>query len=332
MRYDPERPSLQAALERTALIKSTVEINSMTDTLRAPLVRHSASRGAGSPDVWGVYESDTGSIQYICADPVTRQAALIDVVWNFDPKNYRFSTKSMDQVLDLVRAEGLTVQWVLDTHPHADHVMASAQLSARTDAPNAIGALVPDIAGIWADLYNLPGTFNPRRDFDRLFAEGETFRIGELEVRVMLSPGHTLGSVSYVCGDAAFVHDTLMQPDAGTSRSDFPGGDTASLWDSIQQILSLPPQTRLCVGHDYGTKTRKEPQWQASVAEHKAHNIHVRDGTPREDWIALRQARDATLALPDRILAALQINLRGGRLPDPEADGHHYLKLPVNRF
>lgn len=304
----------------------------MTDPLNTPVVRHSPSNGPTSPDVWGIYEPDTGSIQYICADPKTRKAALIDVVWNFDPKNYRFSTQSMDQVLDIVKENGLSVEWVLDTHPHADHVMASANLKERTGAPNAIGALVPDIAAIWADLYNLPDAFEPTRDFDKLFAEGERFSIGDLEVEVMLSPGHTLGSVSYVCGDAAFVHDTLMQPDAGTSRSDFPGGDTQALWDSIQSILALPAETRLYIGHDYGTKERKEPMWEATVAEHKAQNIHVKDGTKREDYIERRQTRDATLSLPMRILAALQINLRGGRLPEPEDDGHHYLKVPANRF
>ena len=304
----------------------------MTDPLKSRMVRHSPSTGATSPDVWGIYEPDTGSIQYICADPKTKQAALIDVVWNFNPKNYSFSTESMDQVLEIVRDNGLTVQWVLDTHPHADHVMASAHLKARTDAPNAIGALVPDIAKIWADLYNLPDAFDPDTDFDHLFEKGEAFKIGDLEARVMLSPGHTLGSISYVCGDAAFVHDTLMQPDAGTSRSDFPGGDTAELWESIQDILALPGNTRLYIGHDYGTKERKEPEWEATVDAHKAHNIHVKDGTKREDYIARRQKRDATLKLPDRILAALQINLRGGRLPPAEDDGNHYLKLPVNRF
>ena len=304
----------------------------MTDPLKSRVVRHSPSTGEGSPDVWGIYEPDTGSIQYICADPTTRQAALIDVVWNFDPKNYRFSTGSMDQVLDLVRENDLTVQWVLDTHPHADHMMASAQLKERTGAPNAIGALVPEIAKIWADIYNLPDAFEPSRDFDHLFEEGETFKIGELDAKVMLSPGHTLGSITYVCGDAAFVHDTLMHPDAGTSRSDFPGGKTAELWDSIQDILALPGNTRLNVGHDYGTKERKEPMWEATVDEHRAHNIHVKDGTEREAFIERRQTRDKTLALPNRILAALQINLRGGRLPPAENDGNHYLKLPVNRF
>ncbi|WP_457939755.1 MBL fold metallo-hydrolase [Mesorhizobium sp. 10J20-29] len=238
----------------------------------------------------------------------------------------------MDQVLKIVRDNDLTVQWVLDTHPHADHVMASAHLKERTGAPNAIGAMVPKIAKIWADIYNLPDSFEPSRDFDHLFEEGQTFEVGELEVNVMLSPGHTLGSITYVCGDAAFVHDTLMQPDAGTSRSDFPGGNTAELWGSIQDILSLPGNTRLNVGHDYGTEERDEPRWEATVADHKAHNIHVKDGTEREAFIEHRQARDKTLALPNRILAALQINLRGGRLPEAEDDGNYYLKLPVNRF
>ena len=300
--------------------------------LHQRIVRHSASRGAASPDVWGIYEPDTGSIQYICADPATKKAALIDVAWNFDPRHYRFSTESIDQVLDLVRENGLTVEWVLDTHPHADHVMASAHLKERTGAPNAIGDKVHEIAALWAEIYNLPGAFDPARDFDRLLAEGETFRIGELEVRVMLSPGHTLGSITYVCGDAAFTHDTLMQPDVGTSRADFPGGDTEQLWDSIQGILALPADTRLFVGHDYGAEARDEPMWEATVAAHKARNRHVKDGTSREDWIKRRDERDATLPLPDRILAALQVNLRGGRLPPVEDDGHAYLKLPVNRF
>jgi glyoxylase-like metal-dependent hydrolase (beta-lactamase superfamily II) len=300
--------------------------------LNERVVRFSPSRGPQSPDVWGIYEPDTGSIQYICADPATKKAALIDVVWNFDPQHYRTSTESMDQVLDLVREHGLEVEWVLDTHPHADHLMASAVLKERTGAPAAIGAKVHDIARIWEEIYHMPGAFDPERDFDRLFAEGETFRIGNLETRVMLSPGHTLGSITYVCGDAAFVHDTLMYPDAGTSRADFPGGKAEVLWNSIQEILALPGETRLFVGHDYGTDERDEPMWEATVAEHKAENAHVKDGIGREEWIERRTGRDRTLALPDRILAALQINLRGGRLPAAEADGRHYLKLPVNRF
>ena len=300
--------------------------------MKEPVVRHSPSRGEGSPDVWGVYEPDTGSIQYVCADPATRKAALVDVVWNFDPKSYRTSTGSIEQVLGLVAEQGLTVEWVLDTHPHADHWMASAQLRERTGAPNAIGSKVREIADLWRGIYNMPDAFDPDRDFDRLFADGDVFRIGGLEARVMLSPGHTLGSITYLVGDAALVHDTLMYPDAGTSRTDFPGGDAGQLWNSIHSILSLPPETRLFVGHDYGAEGRDEPRWEATVAEHRACNKHVKDGTDRDEWIRIRQARDRTLKLPDRMLAALQVNLRAGRLPPAEADGRHYLKLPVDCF
>lgn len=300
--------------------------------MKEQVVRHSPSRGEGSPDVWGLYDADTGSIQYVCADPKTRRAALIDVVWDFDPGSFTTGTQNMEQVLDLVASEGLTVEWVLDTHPHADHFMASAQLKERTGAPNAIGAKVREIATLWREVYNTPDAFDVDRDFDRLFEDGDSFRIGGLDARVMLSPGHTLGSITYVVGDAAFVHDTLMYPDAGTSRADFPGGDARQLWDSIQRILSLPSETRLLVGHDYGAEGRDEPRWEATVAEHKAKNKHVRDGTDREEWIRMREARDRTLSLPDRMLAALQVNLRGGRLPPAENDGKHYLKLPLNRF
>lgn len=304
----------------------------MGDPLKERLVRHSPSRAPGQPDVWGVYEPDTGSVQYICADPTTKNAALIDVVWNFDPKSYKTALGSADQVLEIVAKEGLTVDWVLDTHPHADHLMASAYLRERTGARTAIGEQIHAIAALWSDIYHTPGAFNPERDFDRLFKDGERFSIGELQARVMLSPGHTLGSITFVVGDAAFVHDTLMHPDAGTARADFPGGDAEQLWHSIEAILALPGETRIFVGHDYGTAERREPRWEATVSEHKAQNIHVKDGTDRAAWIKRRKERDATLAFPDRMLAALQVNLRGGRLPDAEADGRHYLKLPVNRF
>lgn len=301
----------------------------MTD----PLIRHSPSGGPGSPDVWGVYDAPTGSVQYVAACPATRKAALIDVVLGFDPKSFATNTDSMDAVLSLVEREGLTVEHVLDTHPHADHLMASATLRQATGAPNAIGAKVREIAALWRDLYNTPNAFDPDRDFDRLLEDGDGFAIGEMPVRAMLSPGHTLGSISYVVEeDAVFVHDTLMYPDMGTSRCDFPGGSAADLWDSVQAILALPEATRLFVGHDYGAQDRDEPMWEATVAEHLASNKHVHRSADRDDWIATREARDATLALPDRMLAALQINLRAGRLPEPEADGRRYLKMPLNRF
>jgi glyoxylase-like metal-dependent hydrolase (beta-lactamase superfamily II) len=296
------------------------------------LTRHSPSRGPGSPDVWGFYEEDTGSIQYVCADPATRKAALIDVVLDFDPAEARTSTTSADEILAHVQREGLTVEWILDTHPHADHMMAAAYLKEKLGVPMAIGRKVSDIAELWRGLYNLPDAFDPERDFDVLWDDGATFKIGELDVRVMLSPGHTLGSITYVVGDAAFVHDTLMYPDMGSSRADFPGGSSKVLWNSIQEILALPKATRLFVGHDYGAEGRDDFRWEATVAEHRSRNKHVKDGTSESDFVRIRDERDKTLALPDRILHALQVNLRGGRLPPPEADGHRYFKVPANRF
>ncbi|WP_069298289.1 MBL fold metallo-hydrolase [Neptunicoccus sediminis] len=296
------------------------------------ITRHSKSTGSGSPDVWGIYEPDTGSIQYICADPETKKAALIDVVQDFDPKSFELSTDAMDHLLDFVKEKGLTVDRILDTHPHADHVMASALLKKRTGARNGIGEKVKDIADLWRDLYHLPDAFDVERDFDDLFADKDTFKVGNLDLRVMLSTGHTMGSITYVCGDAAFVHDTFMQPDSGTARADFPGGSTEELWNTLQAILDLPEETRLFIGHDYGSDTRDTPEWEATVATHKTENIHLKDGQTKEGYISLRDEKDKTLDLPDRMLAALQLNLRAGQLPQAESDGHHYLKLPVNKF
>ena len=301
-------------------------------SLKDRVIRHSPSTGSGSPDVWGLYDPDTGSIQYVCACPATKRAALIDVVLDFDPAEAASRTEAVEQVLDLVTKEGLTVAWVLDTHPHADHVMASAELKLRIGAPNAIGAKVPQIADLWRDIYHMPQAFDVENAFDRLFEDGETFALGDLEMRVMLSPGHTLGSITYVCGDAGFVHDTLMHVDVGSTRADFPGGSSSDLWDSIQAILALPAETRLFVGHDYGTKDRDDPQWAATVAQHLADNPHVHQGQTKDGFIDLRDTRDATLGLPDRMLAALQLNLRAGRVPPTERDGHSYLKIPLNKF
>ncbi|SDN76765.1 Glyoxylase, beta-lactamase superfamily II [Lutimaribacter pacificus] len=295
--------------------------------------RTSPSNGPTSPDVTGFYDPDTGSIMYVAADPNTKKAALIDVVLDFDPAHGRTRTDSAQEVLDFVAAQGLSVEWVLDTHPHADHMMASAWLKEQTGAPNAIGDKTRDIAALWAGFYNLPDAFDVDRDFDRLFADGDSFALGDLEVRVMLHPGHTLGSITYVIGDAGFVHDTLMHVDSGTSRADFPGGSSKDLWDSLQSILSLPDDTRLFVGHDYPpVGERTDPAWEATVAEHRASNKHLGGGTTEAAFRKLRDDRDATLNLPDRMLYALQVNLRGGRLATPESDGHSYFKIPANRF
>ncbi|SIO29728.1 MBL fold metallo-hydrolase [Vannielia litorea] len=291
----------------------------------------SAASGSG-PVVHGFYEEDTGSWQYICADPATKACAIIDPVLDFDPAHARTSTESAEDLLRCIETNGYELAWILDTHPHADHLTAGHWLAGRTGAPHGIGERCTEIAELWRDYYHMPGAFPIKGDFDRLFADGESFKLGELDVRVMLSTGHTLGSITYVVGDAAFVHDTLMHVDVGTARADFPGGSTEELWRSIQRILDLPDETRLFIGHDYGTDDRDQPECEATVARHRADNPHVGGGRSREAFIALRDARDETLGLPERMLFALQVNLRGGRLPEPEADGHSYYKIPANRF
>ncbi len=296
-----------------------------------PQMKESPSRGEGSPDAAGFYEPASGSIQYVVSDPATKKAAVIDVVRDFDPAAARIREAAAQEILDYVNAKGLEVEWILDTHPHADHLMASAWLRERLGAPTAIGEKVREIAELWREIYRMPDAFDPDADFDRLFADGETFEIGSLKARVMLSPGHTLGSITYVVGDAAFVHDTLMHHDVGSSRADFPGGSAKVLWASLQRILALPDETRLFVGHDYGARGREGPAWEGTVAEHKAKNPHIA-GKSEAEFIELREARDETLELPDRILFALQYNLRGGRLAEPEADGRSYFKIPANRF
>lgn len=297
------------------------------------LSRTSKSRGTGSAEITGFHDDETGSIQYLVADPQTRKAALIDVVLGFDPQNASNDPESVDAIVRHAQSEGLEVEWILDTHPHADHLMASSLLKERLGKPNGIGARVTEIAELWRDFYNMPEAFDPAADFDHLFEDGDNFEIGSLPVRVMLSPGHTLGSVTYVVGDdAAFVHDTFMMPDVGTSRCDFPGGTAGELYDSLQDILALPDRTRLFVGHDYGTEYRTEPAWEASVAEQRRHNQHIGGGTSRRAYVKQREARDATLPLPDRMLHVLQMNLRAGRMPAPEDDGNSYLKIPMNRF
>lgn len=284
---------------------------------------------AGGPEVTGFYHEETGSIAYLVADPATARAAIVDPVLDFDFASGRISTAAADQILDAVAARGLTVEWILDTHPHADHLSAAAYLHDKLGAPTAIGEKVVEVQGIWQRIYNLPRFSTD--GWDRLFKAGDRFTIGSIEARVMLSPGHTLASVTYVVGDAAFVHDTLFQPDFGTARADFPGGNAAVLYDSIQQILALPDATRLFTGHDYRPHGRPA-QWESTVASQKRDNVHLKKAPDRAAFIALREARDRTLPLPKLILAALQVNLRGGRLPEPEDNGRSYLKLPIGAF
>ncbi len=288
-------------------------------------------RNPDSPDVAAFYEPDTGSWQYVVSDPRTRAAAIIDPVLNYDPATGATWTDAADAIEAHIRDAGLEVVWVLDTHPHADHFSAAHRLKTRLGAPQAIGERVLEVQEIWADLYARPDLAGRPEHWDRLLAEGDRLPLGDLEIAVWLSTGHTLASVSYVVGDAIFAHDTLMVPDSGSSRADFPGGDAGALYDSIARILGRPEESRVFIGHDYGGDGR-EPACMATVGAHRAQNVHLGGGVSRDAFIERRARRDATLSLPDRMLAALQVNLRGGRLPDPDEAGRRVLRLPLDRF
>jgi len=282
------------------------------------------------PVVTGFYEPRSFSIQYVVSDPATKACAIIDPVLDFDEKSGSVATRSADAILAYVAEMGLKVEWILDTHPHADHFSAARHLKAATGAPTAIGGHIVDAQKLWAEIYNLTDLRTDGSQWDHLFADGEKFRLGSIDGSVMFSPGHTLCSITYVLGDAAFVHDTLFMPDTGTARCDFPGGSARQLWHSIEAIMALPGETRLFTGHDY-RKDGRAASWESSVAEQQRTNIHV-TGRDEAAFVALREARDRTLPLPKLILHALQVNLNGGRLPDPEANGRRYLKFPLDAF
>jgi glyoxylase-like metal-dependent hydrolase (beta-lactamase superfamily II) len=284
-----------------------------------------------SPIVASFWDEPTGSWQYVFHDPETMKGAIVDPVWNFDPLSGATATRDAQTILNYVHQTGITVDWILDTHPHADHFSAATWLKDRLGAKTGIGEHVVKVQALWKEIYHLGDEFAADgHQWDALFKDGETIMIGALPVRVMFSPGHTMASVTYVAGDAAFVHDTLMMPDSGTSRADFPGGSSAALYCSLQRILTLSPETRLYVGHDYAPN--RPAACMATVAEHRASNIHLADAPDLAAFQARRDSRDATLALPKLMLAALQVNIRGGRAPEPESNGRRYLKIPLDHF
>lgn len=280
------------------------------------------------PVVQGFFDKRTFSVQYVVSDPATHKCAIIDPVLDYDEKSGSTATTNADRLLAYIEEQGLELEWILDTHPHADHFSSAHYLKERTGAPTAIGSHVTAVQQLWKGIYNWPEFPADGSQWDRLFAGGDSFTIGELEALVLFSPGHTLASITYVIGDAAFIHDTLFMPDSGSARADFPGGSANCLWNSIQQILSLPGDTRLFVGHDYQPGGR-EPLWETTVDEQKRSNAHV-NGKDEAAFVALRTARDKTLPMPKLILHALQVNIRGGRLPEPEENGQRYLKIPLN--
>ena len=283
-----------------------------------------------SPQVQAFFDPHTNTISYIVSDPETRAAAIIDPVLDFMARNARTSTASADKLLEVIEEAGLELRYILETHAHADHLSAAHYIHERTDAPVVIGKDIAKVQKIFAPLFEAEDVTPDGSAFDRLVAEGDELTLGALSISVMHTPGHTPACVSYVIGDAAFVGDTLFMPDYGTARTDFPGGDARTLYRSIRKILSLPPETRIFTGHDYPPAGRSEPAWEASVAEQRAHNIHVHDGVSEDDFVAMREARDKTLFAPELILPSLQVNIRAGAMPPPTPDGHVYLRLPVN--
>ena len=283
-----------------------------------------------SPRVQGFFHGPTNTITYLVSDPATGAAAIIDPVLDYDAAAARTGDQSITPVLDAVREQGLTLQMVLDTHAHADHLSGADEIRHRTGAPIGIGGHITKVQKVFGALFEAHDVTPDGVVFDRLFADGERFMLGSLEVEVLHTPGHTPACVSYHIGDAVFVGDTLFMPDYGTARADFPGGDARTLYRSIHKLLALPEATRMFVGHDYLPEGREDYRWETTVGAQKAGNIHVGGGVTEDDFVAMREARDATLAVPKLILPSLQMNIRAGALPPAEASGKRFLKMPLN--
>lgn len=283
------------------------------------------------PRVQAFFDPATYSYSYVVTDPATKRCAIVDPVLDYDPASGRTSRASADRLIAYVREQGLTVDWLLETHVHADHLSAAPYLQQALGGRIAIGDRITTVQRTFAELFNAEPEFRTDgSQFDHLFRDGERFKVGSIEARAVHTPGHTPACMTYVIGDAAFVGDTLFMPDYGTARCDFPGGDARTLYRSIQKLFTLPDQTRLFMCHDYKAPGREEFRYETTVAEQRAHNVHVRDGIGEDEFVAMRNARDATLGMPSLMLPAVQVNMRGGRLPPAEANGRRYLKIPLD--
>ncbi len=276
------------------------------------------------------FDEATFTVTYVAADPGSGKAAIIDPVLDFDPASGRTATASAERVLRYVKEQQLQVEWILETHVHADHLTAAPLLKERLAATTAIGQHVTAVQNTFKGVFNIKGLATDGSQFDRLFSDDDTFELGALPARVMHTPGHTPGCITYVIGDAAFVGDTLFMPDFGTARTDFPGGSAAKLYDSIQKIFSLPDDTRLFMCHDYKAPGRDEFAWETTVAEQRASNKHINDGVSRDEFIAMREQRDSELGMPKLLLPSIQVNVRAGALPDAEDNNVRYLKIPID--
>ena len=284
------------------------------------------------PDVTAFFDEPTNTVSYVVKDPTSAACAIVDSVLDYDAAAGRTDTASADAIIAFVREKGLTVEWLLETHVHADHLSAAPYLQKAVGGKIGIGDQITVVQDTFGKVFNAGTEF--QRDgsqFDRLFREQDRFAIGAMSGFVLHTPGHTPACLTYVIEDAAFVGDTLFMPDFGTARCDFPGGDAGTLYDSIQKVLSLPDQTRLFLCHDYKAPGRDHYAWETTVADEKAHNIHIA-GKTREEFVAMRQARDATLGMPKLILPSIQVNMRAGKMPPAEDNGVTYLKVPLNQF
>lgn len=285
---------------------------------------------AAKPEVSGFFDPATNTVSYVVRDPGSTACAVIDSVLDFDYSAGRTATGSADALIGFIQTQGLALEWLIETHVHADHLSAAPYIQARLGGRIGIGAQITAVQDRFGKVFNEGSAF--QRDgsqFDALFADGDTWQIGGLTVQAWHTPGHTPACMTYVIGDAAFVGDTLFMPDGGTARADFPGGDGHALYRSIRRLLALPAETRLFMCHDYAPGGRKIC-WQTSVAEQRAENIHVHDGVTEDAFVAMRAARDATLAMPQLIIPAIQVNMRAGHLPPAQSDGKRYLKVPLN--
>lgn len=284
-----------------------------------------------TPNVHGFFDEATNTITYVVTEPHGRACAVIDSVLDFDYASGRTDTRSADAVIAYIRDQSLDLQWILETHVHADHLSAAPYIQEQLGGKIGIGERITVVQDTFGKIFNEGTRF--QRDgsqFDQLFRDGDSLMIGQMRCDVMHTPGHTPACLSYVIGDAAFVGDTLFMPDFGTARCDFPGGSAEVMFESVQRILSLPDQTRIFVGHDYKAPGRDDYAWESTVGDQKARNVHIGAGKSREDFVALRQARDKTLGMPKLIIPSLQINMRAGQMPEPEDNGVSYLKVPLN--
>jgi glyoxylase-like metal-dependent hydrolase (beta-lactamase superfamily II) len=283
-----------------------------------------------APEIRAFFDEPTNSVSYLVWDSSTKRGAVIDPVLDYDPDSGEVDTRSVEAILKVARDAGVTVDWVLETHAHADHLSGAPFIMARAGAKIGIGEHIKDVQEIFRPVFNATDLHTDGRDFDRLFVDGETFAFGNLTVEVLYTPGHTPADVAYKIGDAVFVGDTLFMPDYGTARADFPGGDAHKLYHSIRHLLALPPETRLFMCHDYKAPGRDAYAWETTVRAQRETSVHVKDGVSEADFVNMRTARDKTLGAPRLLFPSIQVNIRAGRFPPAENNGVRYLTIPVN--